>query len=64
MPRHLVDQHIAAGRLVQLDIAEQRGNPFSFPLHVVHLRGRPPGRAGRWLIDDLSQRLRIDMPPA
>jgi len=64
MPRHLVDQHIAAGKLVQLDIAEQRGNPFSFPLHVGHLRGRPPGRAGRWLIDDLSKRLSADMPPA
>jgi DNA-binding transcriptional LysR family regulator len=60
MPRHLVDGHIAAGRLKQLDIAELRGPGFSFPVHVVHLRGRPPGRAGRWLIQDLSHRLRID----
>jgi len=64
MPRHLVDQDIAAGRLVELDIAEQRGNPFSFLLHVTHLRGRPPGRAGRWLVDDLSQRLRVCMGAA
>jgi len=64
MPRHLVAHHVADGRLVALDIAEQRGNPFSFPLHVVHLRSRPPGRAGRWLIDDLSQRLLSDMAAA
>jgi len=57
MPHHLVDEHIAAGRLTPLDIEAQRGAPFSLPLHVVHLRGRPPARAGRWLIDDLSQRL-------
>jgi len=64
MPRHLVDQDIAAGQLVSLDIAEQSGNPFSFLLHVMHLRGRPPGRAGRWLIDDLSQRLHCHMASA
>jgi DNA-binding transcriptional LysR family regulator len=61
MPRHLVEHHIAAGRLKCLDIAEQRGLGFRFAVHVVHLRGRPPGRAGRWLVQDLSQRLRDDM---
>lgn len=60
MPRHLVDRHIAAGRLKRLDVAEQRGPGFSFAVHVVHLRGRPPGRAGQWLVRDLSLRLRID----
>jgi DNA-binding transcriptional LysR family regulator len=60
MPRHVVDGHIAAGRLKHLDIAEQRGAGFTFPVHVVHLRGRRPGRAGRWLVQDLSRRLRID----
>jgi DNA-binding transcriptional LysR family regulator len=60
MPLHLVDGHIAAGRLKRLDILEKRGPGFSFPVHVVHLRGRPPGRAGRWLAQDLALRLRID----
>jgi DNA-binding transcriptional LysR family regulator len=60
MPRHLVDRHIAAGRLKRLDIAEQRGLGFSFAVHVVHLRGRPPGRAGQWLVQDLSHRLHSD----
>ncbi|HVC63370.1 MAG TPA: LysR family transcriptional regulator [Acetobacteraceae bacterium] len=62
MPRHLVDRHIAAGRLKLLDIAEQRGPGFSFAVHVVNLRGRPSGRAGQWLVRDLSHRLRPDAP--
>lgn len=57
MPLHLVERHIAAGRLKRLDVAEHRGLGFRFPVHVVHLRGRPPGPAGRWLVDDLAQRL-------
>jgi DNA-binding transcriptional LysR family regulator len=62
MPHHLVDRHIAAGRLKLLDISEQRGLGFSFPVHVVHLRGRPPGRAGQWLVRNLTHRLRPDAP--
>ncbi len=62
MPRHLVAQHVATGRLKQLDIAEQRGAGIVLAVHVVHLRGRSPGRAGQWLVHDLSHRLRIDQP--
>jgi DNA-binding transcriptional LysR family regulator len=58
MPAHLVDAHITAGRLKRLDIAEHRGREFSFPLHVMHERSRPPGRAGRWLIAELRRQLR------
>lgn len=60
MPLHLVEAHIAAGRLKRLDIKEHSGRTFSFALNVVHERGRPPGRAGRWLIDDLRKRLADD----
>jgi DNA-binding transcriptional LysR family regulator len=70
-PAHLVDAHIAAGRLKRLDIAEHRGRDFAFPLHVMHLRARPPGRAGRWLIAELRRQLpivcpqmRADKPPS
>ena len=62
MPAHLVDAHIAAGRLKRLDIAEHRGRQFSFPLHVMHERTRPPGRAGRWLISELRRQLPIVCP--
>jgi DNA-binding transcriptional LysR family regulator len=57
MPAHLVEEHIAAGRLKLLDLKENNGRLVSLPIHVVHERGRPPGRAGRWLLDDLRQRL-------
>jgi DNA-binding transcriptional LysR family regulator len=57
MPVHLVERHLAAGALKQLEIQELAGVPLRFPLNVVHERGREPGRAGRWLIDDLRRRL-------
>jgi DNA-binding transcriptional LysR family regulator len=62
MPVHLVQAHISAGRLARLDIAEHRGLEFSFPLHVMHERSRPPGRAGRWLIAELRRQLVIASP--
>jgi DNA-binding transcriptional LysR family regulator len=62
MPAHLVDAHVTAGRLKRLDIAEHRGREFSFPLHVMHERSRPPGRAGRWLIAELRRQLPIVCP--
>jgi len=62
MPMHLVDAHISAGRLKRLDIAEHRGRQFSFPLHVMHERSRPPGRAGRWLIAELRRQIAIACP--
>ncbi|HLJ20661.1 MAG TPA: LysR family transcriptional regulator [Stellaceae bacterium] len=62
MPAHLVHAHLAAGRLTLLDIAEHRGRQFSFPLHVMHERARPPGRAGRWLIAELRRQLPLLCP--
>jgi len=57
MPLHLAESHIAAGRIKRLDLREYDGGVFSLPLYAVHQRGRPPGRAGRWLIEDLRRRL-------
>jgi DNA-binding transcriptional LysR family regulator len=62
MPAHLVDAHVRAGRLTRLDIAEHRGREFSFPLHVMHERSRPPGRAGRWFIAELRRQLPLQCP--
>lgn len=55
MPAHMVEAHIAAGRLKRLRLQED--DSWLFPIHVVHRRDRPPGRAGRWLLDDLRARL-------
>lgn len=58
MPPYLVEPHIAAGRLKVLDIsaggAAQAG---SLPVYAAHIRNRPLGRAGSWLLQDLQQRL-------
>lgn len=55
MPRHMVERHISTGHLKQLSIAG--AEPVALSIHIVHERGRAPGRAGRWLIDDLRRRL-------
>jgi DNA-binding transcriptional LysR family regulator len=56
MPAHMVADHIAAGRLKNLEIANQ--DETALPVYVVHERGRGPGRAGRWLIADLRERMK------
>jgi len=55
MPAHMVDPHIEAGRLKRLRLVEN--DSWSMPIHLVHPRNRPPGRAGRMLIADLRERL-------
>jgi molybdate transport repressor ModE-like protein len=55
MPAHMVASHIAAGRLKRLETAER--DAIEFRVHVVHQRGREIGRAGRWLIADLRERM-------
>ena len=55
MPAHLVRGPIAEGRLKALKLAES--SSFQFLAHVVHVRGREIGRAGRWLIEDLRTRM-------
>jgi DNA-binding transcriptional LysR family regulator len=56
MPSHMVSDHIAAGLLKKLEIADQED--VALPVCAVHERGRAPGRAGRWLIADLRERLK------
>jgi DNA-binding transcriptional LysR family regulator len=56
MPWHMIEEHVAAGRLKRLAIAEEE--PVAFRLYVVSERGRKFGRAGRWLLADLRERLK------
>jgi DNA-binding transcriptional LysR family regulator len=56
MPGHMVEAHIAAGRLKRLAIAHRI--PVELPVYVAHERGRALGRASRWLIGDLRERLK------
>jgi DNA-binding transcriptional LysR family regulator len=54
MPLHLVQEDLAAGRLV---IMRQEGAPndVSASMRAVHRADRPPGPAGRWLIQRLTE---------
>lgn len=57
MPTHLVEQPLAAGCLVPIDIADDPTPASGLTIYAAHLREREPGRAGRWLLDDLRTRL-------
>lgn len=51
MPRHMVESDLATGRLTVL---ATDAPPRPIPLSLVHRRGEPPGRAGRWLLGRLE----------
>jgi len=55
MPLHLVEPHIAAGRLKRLRLEQSAG--MTVALHVVRRRGERLGRASQWLVEDLRRRL-------
>ena len=57
MPEHLVADAIAEGRLVLLDIEDDPTPQDGLPIYAAHRRDRLLGPAGRWLLDDLRQRL-------
>jgi DNA-binding transcriptional LysR family regulator len=57
MPLHMVQEHIQAGRLRRLMLVHGEPAP-EFLLYLVTLRDRPLGRAGRWLLADLRERLK------
>ena len=57
LPVHMTEPYIASGRLKRLDIAGQRDRFLSVALHAGHEPGRPPGRAGHLLIEELRARL-------
>jgi len=57
MPRHMVEEDLAAGRLRQLAIAGWGRVAHGLALCVLQQRGRRPGRAARWLLDHLDAAL-------
>jgi DNA-binding transcriptional LysR family regulator len=54
MPRHLVAEDLAAGRLVALPMDKASvPDPPELSMSVAYHRNKPPGPAGRWLIERL-----------
>ena len=58
MPPFVVEPHLRAGRLIELNISDESISPTAtLPVYAAHVRGRPLGRGGSWLLDDLRKRL-------
>jgi DNA-binding transcriptional LysR family regulator len=53
MPLHMIDQDIAAGTLVVLDVDEMPRTGFMLTMSAFHRTAQPPGPAGRWFVDHL-----------
>ena len=54
MPVHVVQQDIASGRLVELEIGEAPGSGFVLRMSAAYRTDEPPGPAGRWWIEQLK----------
>jgi DNA-binding transcriptional LysR family regulator len=55
MPMHAVARDLADQRLVKLQIEDLPERGLALPLFAVYMSARPPGPAGRWLIERLRQ---------
>lgn len=60
MPVELIQDDLASGRLVQLDLSE--GSSVNFPLYVIHRGDEEPGPAGKWLMQQFLDRARAAAP--
>lgn len=58
MPPFVVEPYLTDGRLVKLDIADEGISPTgALPIYAAHIRDRPLGRGGSWLLENLRHRL-------
>jgi DNA-binding transcriptional LysR family regulator len=55
MPLHAVKRDLLEGRLVKLSIEDLAEESLILPMSAVYLTAKPPGPAGRWLIERLKQ---------
>jgi len=55
MPVHAVKQDLLEGRLVKLSIEDLAEESLILPMSAAYLTAKPPGPAGRWLIERLKQ---------
>jgi DNA-binding transcriptional LysR family regulator len=55
MPAHLVAEDLAAGRLHRVIVQSAVGEDITLPLCTAYRRDRPPGPAGRWLLEHLAE---------
>jgi DNA-binding transcriptional LysR family regulator len=54
MPEHAVKRDLREGRLVKLSIEDLPEEAMILPMSAAYLTAKPPGPAGRWLIERLT----------
>jgi DNA-binding transcriptional LysR family regulator len=64
MPLHAVKQDLLEGRLVKLSIEDLAEESLVLPMSAAYLTAKPPGPAGRWLIERLKQCATLRAAPA
>ena len=55
MPLHAVKQDLLEGRLAKVSIEDLPDDSLILPMSAAYLTAKPPGPAGRWLIERLKQ---------
>jgi DNA-binding transcriptional LysR family regulator len=55
MPEHVIKLDLLEGRLVKLSIEDLPDGEMILPMSAAYLTAKPPGPAGRWLIERLTQ---------
>ncbi len=58
LPLHIIDDDIAAGRLVRLQLASRTEELMKVGLFAIHRADVPQGPASRWLLAELANMLR------
>ena len=64
MPLHMVEQDIADGELVVLDLDEMPSTGLKLAVSAYYPASAPPGPAGRWFIDHITTSWRQAAAPA
>ncbi len=61
MPVHLVESAIATGKLKKIEIRDDPTPHDGITIYAAHKRDRVLGLAGRWLLEELKQRLQATL---
>ncbi|WP_312486377.1 LysR family transcriptional regulator [Massilia timonae] len=54
MPLHMVEQDLASGALVRIELETHPVLGSGFSMHAIFMKDQPPGPAGRWFIERLK----------
>jgi DNA-binding transcriptional LysR family regulator len=55
MPLPMVEEDLANGKLVSIELEQFKSMKWAFAMRALHRKDSPPGPAGRWFINCLKQ---------